>query len=73
MWERFNSPRPQSAAGGFQHVKPECSPTVSTTDEEIILLNDALEQNMCASRMTSRYRFRDLLLGDFAFNDDGER
>lgn len=26
-----------------------------------------------ASRTTSRYRFRDLLMGDFAFNDDGER
>lgn len=29
--------------------------------------------NAPGSRMTSRYRFRDLLLGDFAFNDDGER
>lgn len=25
------------------------------------------------STMTARYRFRDLLLGDFSFNDDGER
>lgn len=25
------------------------------------------------SKMTTRYRFRDLLLGDFSFNDDGER
>lgn len=24
-------------------------------------------------KMTTRYRFRDLLLGDFSFNDDGER
>lgn len=26
-----------------------------------------------AGRLTPRYRFRDLLMGDFAFNDDGER
>lgn len=25
------------------------------------------------TKMTTRYRFRDLLLGDFSFNDDGER
>lgn len=25
------------------------------------------------AKMTTRYRFRDLLLGDFSFNDDGER
>lgn len=24
-------------------------------------------------KLPHRYRFRDLLLGDFAFNDDGER
>lgn len=30
---------------------------------------------MDASKMNlpPRYRFRDLILGDFAFNDDGER
>lgn len=25
------------------------------------------------TKMATRYRFRDLLLGDFSFNDDGER
>lgn len=29
--------------------------------------------NVNTNSMTTRYRFRDLLLGDFSFNDDGER
>lgn len=38
------------------------------------ILDDTVEPiNPGSVKMTSRYRFRDLLLGDFAFNDDGER
>lgn len=32
-----------------------------------------ITSNIGLSKMTTRYRFRDLLLGDFSFNDDGER
>lgn len=33
----------------------------------------ATEFAPAAPKMSTRYRFRDLLLGDFSFNDDGER
>lgn len=72
MWARLKSPRPPRAAGGYLLAKAECNKDQATAEENI-LLDDVFEQNMFASRMTSRYRFRDLLLGDFAFNDDGER
>lgn len=64
MWGRLKSPRPKRAAGGYlahadKEIFEECS-------------DDAMDSNV-SSKMTARYRFRDLLLGDFAFNDDGER
>lgn len=38
--------------------------------EELIVDDSSKESKM---NLPPRYRFRDLLLGDFAFNDDGER
>lgn len=68
MWSRIKSPRPKRAAGSYQltHV------TVSDTSEEMISENGTKE-NVQKVILPPRYRFRDLLLGDFAFNDDGER
>lgn len=48
---------------------------LSLTDEGIDdfqELSDDLENNKM-SLIGPRYRFRDLLLGDFAFTDDGQR
>lgn len=38
---------------------------------EDILIDD--NDGVPKMSLPPRYRFRDLLLGDFAFNDDGER
>lgn len=62
MWARFWSPRSNRTAGGY---------FLAQADREIP--EDILDDTVEPVKMTSRYRFRDLLLGDFAFNDDGER
>lgn len=43
-----------------------------TMDESVLegLIDD---ENTAKMNLPPRYRFRDLILGDFAFNDDGER
>lgn len=48
-------------------------PSTSVMEDTIIEVvdRDSLQQSRMA--LPPRYRFRDLLLGDFAFNDDGER
>lgn len=40
-------------------------------DDNVFLSSD--DQDRDKMSLPPRYRFRDLLLGDFAFNDDGER
>lgn len=40
------------------------------TSDEVFLSDDIENKDV---KMPPRYRLRDLLLGDFAFNDDGER
>lgn len=53
--------------------------TPAATNEEEHLLNGSTTTMFggagvpAAGRIAPRYRFRDLLMGDFAFNDDGER
>lgn len=67
MWARIWSPRSNRTAGGY---------FLAQADRDIAedILDDTVEPIYPGSvKMTSRYRFRDLLLGDFAFNDDGER
>lgn len=36
-------------------------------------MENSTKENIQKVVLPPRYRFRDLLLGDFAFNDDGER
>lgn len=68
MWARFISPRSNRTAGGYFLAQGDRD---RDTEE---IFEDNVEQIYPGSvKMTSRYRFRDLLLGDFAFNDDGER
>lgn len=64
MWDRLN-PRPRRAAGGYVAGHPD---NISEEDTD-----DSTHYQQNTSKMTARYRFRDLLLGDFSFNDDGER
>lgn len=55
--------------------------TLQQQQQEPLLLESSSNSTMyggvgsvaAAGRLTPRYRFRDLLMGDFAFNDDGER
>lgn len=58
------------------------APPVSTTTRALAPEQDSPKRTIFNSsssftnvptKMTTRYRFRDLLLGDFSFNDDGER
>lgn len=63
VWDRLSRPRPHRAAGGYVLGQPEKDISEEDTDDSIHLNR----------KMTARYRFRDLLLGDFSFNDDGER
>lgn len=66
MWDRLAGPRPgRRAAGGYVLGQPERDLSEEDTDDTIY--------HQSNTKMTARYRFRDLLLGDFSFNDDGER
>lgn len=67
VWDRLSNPRPRRAAGGYVLGHPE-RPDVSEEETD-----DSTIYPPSNTKMTSRYRFRDLLLGDFSFNDDGER
>lgn len=42
-------------------------------DHDDIVRISSDDQDYDNMSLPPRYRFRDLLLGDFAFNDDGER
>lgn len=69
MWARLLTPRSNRTAGGY---------FLAQADRDRDTTEDIFDDNVepiypGAVKMTSRYRFRDLLLGDFAFNDDGER
>lgn len=50
---------------------PRASTTVMEDTIIEVVDRDSIQQSRMA--LPPRYRFRDLLLGDFAFNDDGER
>lgn len=64
-------------------IPDECAntETLHRQQNEPLLLESSSTSTMyggvgsvaAAGRLTPRYRFRDLLMGDFAFNDDGER
>lgn len=45
----------------------------NTMDQIAITQSDFDKENQQKMFFPPRYRFRDLILGDFAFNDDGER
>lgn len=52
--------------------------STSVTNEGVTTLEDVghdllSDENDIKLSLPPRYRFRDLLLGDFAFNDDGQR
>lgn len=66
VWDRLSAPRPRRAAGGYILGQPEKDLSEEDADDTNI-------NHQSNARMTARYRFRDLLLGDFSFNDDGER
>ncbi|KAJ6641534.1 hypothetical protein Bhyg_06473 [Pseudolycoriella hygida] len=67
VWARFWSPRSNRTAGGYFLAQPGRDIPDDTLDDP------AENVYPGSAKMNSRYRFRDLLLGDFAFNDDGER
>lgn len=55
-----------------------CDLELGSTSNDALLEPDSMQYAAAAAAAaarttTARYRFRDLLLGDFAFNDDGER
>lgn len=68
VWSRNKTPRPKKAAGNYQLAYG----TVSETSDDAMIENGNSKE-IQKLVMPPRYRFRDLLLGDFAFNDDGER
>ena len=48
-------------------------PLTNDLDHDDIIRISSDDQDYDNMSLPPRYRFRDLLLGDFAFNDDGER
>jgi hypothetical protein len=85
VWSKISSPRPRRAAGGYALAEGETSdmddvfidPAQQQQQQE---LQQHLSERVGLDKdglpkmsLPPRYRFRDLLLGDFAFNDDGER
>lgn len=76
VWSRIKSPRPRRAAasnsgGGYASHGSE----VRLGDDEVVTTLESSDRDSFPKLVTfaPRYRFRDLLLGDFSFNDDGER
>lgn len=60
------------------YARQRINDTATTTSPKRHIRSANLNMNSSSSitnvpKMTTRYRFRDLLLGDFSFNDDGER
>lgn len=72
MWSKIKSPRARSRGGGTSGYLL-ANETADTMDEISIVQNDLDRENQQKMFFPPRYRFRDLILGDFAFNDDGER
>lgn len=68
MWSKLKSHRARSRGGGTSGYL-----LADTMDEISIIQNDIDRENQQKMFFPPRYRFRDLILGDFAFNDDGER
>lgn len=80
LWSKITSPRPKRAVGGLLSQRHRNAGACNPSDNDGPLDDGVLDElivddNSKESKMTlpPRYRFRDLLLGDFAFNDDGER
>lgn len=62
----------QSSLLQFQHHQINIAPpTTPGSPKKPTIHSSSSFTNL--PKMTTRYRFRDLLLGDFSFNDDGER
>lgn len=73
VWQRIRSPRPRRAAGGYVITADAPRPSTNVMEDTIIEVVDRDSFQQARMTLPPRYRFRDLLLGDFAFNDDGER
>jgi hypothetical protein len=60
-----------------QRLAPNGEYIVANNGEAVVSdgfeLSSANELELSRMSLPPRYRFRDLLLGDFAFRDDGER
>lgn len=67
-----------SSKKSYARKKTSSAAPTATSPKKTIRTNINLNINSSSTitnvpKMTTRYRFRDLLLGDFSFNDDGER
>lgn len=56
---------------GYIAANTSVTNDAATVDDVFLQSSDDLENNKMS--LPPRYRFRDLLLGDFAFTDDGQR
>lgn len=68
-----STPSDESRRSIAQENADESTPPPIQNSPKKSLKATSLNLNINASSMTTRYRFRDLFLGDFSLNDDGER
>lgn len=68
---RIVSARQSRRNDGYIAANTSLTNDVGTVDDVFLQSADELESNKMS--LPPRYRFRDLLLGDFAFTDDGQR
>lgn len=64
-------PSPLLSPSQHQHQINIVSPSTAGSPKKATMHSSSSFTNL--PKMTTRYRFRDFLLGDFSFNDDGER
>lgn len=66
---------PAAGEQGEGGISGGVAPRTTAVIMEEATIFEVVDRESVQARMAlpPRYRFRDLLLGDFAFNDDGER
>lgn len=71
MWSRVLQLQRQARRNDGYVVASTSVTNEGVTPEDVG--HDLSDENDIKLSLPPRYRFRDLLLGDFAFNDDGQR